>query len=235
MLVQLRNRELKEAIVEQVCYLNWKCTGAIRGKVSEAVIGEDGSWDLQNAPTVVGLANNEALVAELERLGWVQLKPGHVHMAVLTNSNQTASANILVRRNGVDLQILPARRSAMPQRFGLDHESLTQGRVVRHHLSFTTFNLYEGILRFAASFMSDEGDYDRFFKSVGRAKQRRSRPEGGEVLMRDIYGTIPNDPGDDRDFLRDFYDTNSSGPGDRVYLGGGVWLGDGGRVIDWER
>ena len=166
-------------------------------------------------------------MAEFERLGWVQLKPGHVHIAVLTNSNQTASANILVRKNGVDLHILPARRSAMPERFGQDHESLTEGRVVRHHLSLTTFNLYEGILRFAASFMSDEGDYERFFKSVGRAKQRRSRPEGGEVLMRDIYGTIPNDPGDDRDFLRDFYDTNSSGPGDRVYLGG--------RRVAWRR
>ena len=49
-LVQLRNRELKPAIVVQIRFHNWSCTGAISGKVSEAVIREDGSWDLQKPP-----------------------------------------------------------------------------------------------------------------------------------------------------------------------------------------
>ena len=188
-LVQLRNHGLKRATVVQLRYSNWNCTGRIVGKVSEAVLREDGSWDVGNAPSVVGLATNEAFVAELERLGWVPLKPGHVHAAALTNSNQTASANILMRKNGIDLHILPSRRSAMPQRFGQDQDSLAEGRVVRHHFAHTTFNLYEGILRFAASFMSDEGDYDRFFKAVGVAKRRPSRPLG-DVYVRDIPASV---------------------------------------------
>lgn len=180
-LVELRNRGLKPARVVQLRFHNWSCTGRIVGKVSEAVLREDGSWEIGKAPSVVGLVNNEAFVAELERLGWVPLKPGHVHAAVLTNSNQTASANILVRKNGIDLHILPTRRSAMPERFGQDQDSLAEGRVVRHHFAHTTFNLYEGILRFAASFMSDEGDYERFFKPVG---VRKWRPWA--VVVRDI-------------------------------------------------
>ena len=163
-LVQLPNRRLTPATVVQVRYLSWRCGGQIRGKVSEAVLREDGYWSLRNCPVVVGLATNEVFIAEVKRQGWVPLKRGHVHMAALTNSNQTLSANILVRRNGIDLQILPTRRSTLPRPFELSQESITEGRVVRHYFAHTTFNLYEGILRFADSFMSDEDNYDRFFR-----------------------------------------------------------------------
>jgi len=108
-LVQLPKRRLTPATVVKIDYLSWKCVGQIRGKVSEAAQDVDGYWSLRNCPAVVGLATNEVFIAELKGRGWVPLKRGHVHIAALTNSNQTSSANILVRRNGIDLQILPAR------------------------------------------------------------------------------------------------------------------------------
>lgn len=225
-LVHLPNRRLRHATVVQICYLSWKCAGHIRGKVSEAVQGEDGHWSLRNCPTVVGFATNEVFVAELKRLSWVPLKRGHVHMAALTYSNETLSANILVRRNGIDLQILPARRNTMPRPFSLYQESIAEGRVVRHHFAHTTFNLYEGILRFATSFMSDEGNYDRFFKSVGSSDRRT------EKLKQEAENQRRSRSEHEPEGLSDYYDMVSDGSGAPVYLGDGMWIGADGSLHD---
>jgi hypothetical protein len=225
-LVHLPNRRLTPATVVQISYLSWKCMGQIKGKVSEAFLDEDGYWSVRNCPSVVGFANNEMFVAELKRRGWVPLKSAHIHMAALTNSNQIISANILVRRNGIDLQMLPERRSSLPRSFSLNKESITEGRVVRHYFAHTTFNLYEGILRFTDSFMSDEGNYERFFKSVG-SSDRRTDKQKHEAENRRKSGTEPEPNG-----LSDYYDMVSDGSGVPVYGGDGMWIGAGGSLHD---
>ena len=228
-IVHMPNRRLTPATVVQISYLNWTCLGRIMGKRSEAVKGDDCYWSVKNCPSVVGFANNEVFVAEIKRRGWVPLKRGHIHMAALTNSNQTLSANILVRKNGIDLQILPARRSTLPRPFGLTQESFAEGRVVRHYFSHTTFNLYEGILRFAESFMSDEDNYDRFFKSVGSSDRRtESLKQESENRRRSRAECEP-------DGLSDYYDAVSDGSGAPVYAGDGMWIGSGGSLHDWGR
>jgi hypothetical protein len=228
-IVHQPNRRLTPATVVQIRYLSWNCGGQIKGKVSEAEQGEDGFWSLRNCPSVVGLVTNDAFVAELKLQGWVPLKRGHIHMAALTNSNQTLSANILVRRNGIDLQILPTKRNALPRPFELSQESITEGRVVRHHFAHTTFNLYEGILRFATSFMSDDGNYDRFFTSVGSSDRRTEKQkQDAEVRRRTPVEREP-------DGLSDYYDMVSDGSGEPVYGGDGMWIGAGGSLHDWGR
>ena len=228
-LVQIPNRRLTPATVVQICYLSWKCAGQIKGKVSEGLQSEDGYWKLSNCPDVIGLATNEVFISELKRRGWIPLKRGHVHMAALTNSNTTESANILVRRNGIDLQILPARRIFLPRPFGLTQESVTEGRLVRHYFSNTTFNLYEGVLRFADSFASDEGNYDRFFKSAGTS-DRRTEKQKQEAENRKILRTEQEPNG-----MKDYYEMVSDGTGTAVYAGDGVWIGVGGSMHDRER
>lgn len=225
-LVHLPNRRLKPATVVQISYLSWKCIGQIKGKVSEALLDEEGYWSVRNCPSVVGFATNEMFVAELKRRGWVPLKSGQIHMAALTNSNQIFSANILVRRNGIDLQMLPERRSSLPRPFSLNQESITEGQVVRHYFAHTTFNLYEGILRFADSFMSDEGNYDRFFKSVGSSDRRTDKQKQEAENRR--KSRIEREP----DGLRDYYDMVSDGSGASVYGGDGMWIGAGGSLHD---
>ena len=175
------DRHVKRATVAMLAYLNWNCSGQIRAKVSEAVLEEDGYWTIHDVPAVVGFATNGVFVSELERLGWVPLKCRQTYRFGLTQSNQTASANILVRKNGIDLQMLPASRTALPQPLELPQESLTEGRVVRHFFAQTTFNLYEWVLQFAASFRADEGNYDRYFQPVGsKDKSIEAALRGGE-------------------------------------------------------
>jgi hypothetical protein len=231
-LVQIPERRLASATVVQVRNLSWKCVGQIRGKISEAVQDQDGYWSLGACPTVVGQATNEVFIAELKRRGWIPLKLGNVHMAALTNSNGTGSANILVRRNGIDLQILPARRESVPRPFSLSQESVSEGRFVRHYFSHTTFNLYEGILRFASSFMADEGNYDRFFKSVG-SSDRRTEEQKHETENRRRLRTESSDG--EADGMAEYYDMMSDGSGGPIYAGDGIWVGPGGSMHDWGR
>lgn len=228
-LVQLPKRRLTPAKIVQICYLSWKCAGQIKGKLSESVRGEDGYWLLRNSPAIVGVATNEVFITELKQRGWIPLKRSHIHMAALTNSNKTASANILVRRNGIDLQILPSRRNSTPRPFGLIQESFSEGRTVRHHFSHTTFNLYEGILRFADSFMSDEDNYDRFFQSVGRSDRRTEKQKQESENRRRLRSE--REP----DAMGDYYDMVSDGSGEPVYFGDGIWVGAGGSMHDWGR
>ena len=225
-IVHLPNRRLTPATVVQIRYLSWKCLGQIRGKVSEAIQGEDGYWSLRDCPSVVGFATNEVFVAELKRRRWVPLKRGSIYLSALTNSNQTLSANILVRRNGIDLQILPIKRNIIPRPFSQNQDSLTEGQVVRHYFAHTNFNLYEGILRFADSFMSDEGNYERFFKSVGASDRRTDKQkQEAESRRQSRARREPNG-------LSDYYGMISDGSGAPVYGGDGMWIDAAGRLYD---
>ncbi len=229
-LVEFPNRPITPASVVQVRYLNWNCSAKVRCKVTEATKDDDGEWSLRNCPLVVGLTTRESLIIELKRRGWVSLRPSRMHRAPLTNSNTTASANILLRTNGVDLQILSAKRASLPRPFSLNQESVTEGDFVRHHLAHTTFNLFEGILRFANSFMADEGNYERFFKSVGASDKRTD--ELKEEAKRQRIGRAD---GELDNAMSDYYATVSDGSGDPVYMSDGMWLGDDGRLHDWGR
>ena len=97
---------------------------------------------------------------------------------------------------------------------------------MRHYFAHTTFNLYEGILRFAVSFMSDEGNYDRFFKSVGSSDRRT------EELRQEAERRKRMKAEREPDALSDYYDEMSDGSGDNVYLGDGMWVGAGGSLHD---
>ncbi|SSL44498.1 Uncharacterised protein [Klebsiella pneumoniae] len=85
-------------------------------------------------------------------------------------SNQRETSQILFRKNGVDLLILPERIATLPAPGSVVHIRISKGQVVRHFLSGTTFNLYEGIYRFARSFTREENNYVRFFQAVGSPK-----------------------------------------------------------------
>jgi hypothetical protein len=206
-LVQMPEKPVLVAHVTDVAYLSWMCAGQIKGKVSEAQQREDGSWALRGCPSVVGLATNGVFVTQLKLRGWVPLKSTSVHSDALTYSNEAESANILLRRNGIDLQILSKRR-AMPKPLVLPKDVIGDSRFVRHYFSHTTFNLYEGILRFAESFMANERNYDRFFISVGR-KDRRSEALKEASLKRQY---AKNEGGSDNwrsdwcDGMNDWYD-----------------------------
>jgi hypothetical protein len=101
--------------------------------------------------------------------------------------------------------------------------------VVHHSLAHTTFNLFEGVLRFARSFISDGGDYDRYFKPVGSSDRRTEKlKEAAAARRKARVEREANGPSD-------YYEMVSDGSGAAVYGGDGMWIGPGGSLHDWGR
>ena len=221
--VRLADRRLRPAVVEKLQYLNWTSTAYIECTISEASQESDGTLNLPTgSPLHFGLATHQALARSLKGSGWIPLKHYlRTYMIIFSLSNETQTANILLRKNGVDLQILADRHELKPAPMSVYEIPLTQGQVVRHYLAHTTFNLFEGIHRFATAFASNDGNYDRFLTSVGSKDKRTPEQKAKSRLkrneMQDIYGAV------------------SDGSGGPAYLGDGVWMTSGGGMHDWGR
>lgn len=168
---------LRVATIQRIEYLNWDCKGRIECKASDITRDETGNIQLpRELRRVYGMTTSEIFVRELLSLGWISVKPNRkMYRVVLCKSNKSDLAYIYVRRNGIDLQILQGehQKKIIPER---GHpESLDVGRVVRHALSHTTFNLFEGIVRFSKSFSNNEVDLDRFFVRQGSSDKRNEK------------------------------------------------------------
>jgi len=213
--IRLANSVLKSATVVRMAYLNWDCKGRIECKLSEAATRK---LSVENRPDIaeitVGLTTIDAVMIQLRKTGWIPLKPvSKQYRIAATHCNRTQTANIFFRKNGVDLQILPGLPHSRPGSFSKINISLSEGRVVRHFLSQTTFNLYEGISRFATSFLANEDNYDRFFKSVGSSDRARQ-----EVKNR-AHDSSPEKEMSLREALAGCED----GAG-RIYLSDGIYI-----------
>ncbi|MHA6203692.1 hypothetical protein ACXU4B_04605 [Dyella soli] len=227
-LVRLADGGLKQAVVTRVIFLNWDCKSRIECKESEATSDSEGNLlPPRGSPVTKGLATPKAAGEALRKQGWIPIAPFSYYNLVFTRSNDSQTANILFRKNGVDFQILSSIPEVEPKPFSPFLHELTDGRIVRHYLSQTTFNLYEGVLRFSESFHRNENEYERFFKPVGSKEKRTA----------DLAARLPPDRNRDstRNGLSDIYDACSGASEGDAYMGDEMWISSGGRVYDGER
>ena len=170
-IVELLGDRFEIGRVSTVKYLDWNCKARVVCKVSEGEITSRGVQVAPGTPRSVGIVSGEMLIARLRERGW---KPCHwlvTYRMVLAFNNEIQTARILVRRHGVDFQVLPDLQT-LPPALSKVSISRNDGRFVQHFLAHTTFNLYEGAIRFAEAFERNEGNYDRFFVSVGESDRR---------------------------------------------------------------
>lgn len=223
--VRRSDGKLTNAIVRRLQYLSWDCAGRIECKLSEAAVANDGNIVVpQGSPLIVGLATAEAFIKALRSRGWIPLKSKQIMYKVLANVNASHTAYIFIRRNGIDVQLLPLNGQKNLDRTVHASFRPREGRVVRHYLAHTTFNLYEGMLRFSDSFLKDEPDLERYFVSQG-ADDRRTDELKAQSEMRKRQ----------RSEMADIYDACSDGSGGPAYLSDGIWITSGGRTHDWGR
>ncbi|WP_263565211.1 hypothetical protein [Paucibacter sp. DJ1R-11] len=180
-IVRFPSGRFATAEVASIQYLNWNCGAEILCKLAEAkIIGSQVQLN-PGASRTVGLVRIKDLEDALRTRGWLRFFSNvHVYKGVLAFNNASQTARIWIRTNGVDLQVLP-HRQPLPRAFSREpNELIKEGRLVRHFLSHTSFNLLEGIVRFAESFESDQGSYDRFFIPQGR-RDRRTEDQRSRV------------------------------------------------------
>lgn len=225
-IVRLGSGELRHALIMQKKYLNWDCKGRVECKVSEA--GENNFGEIvlpRGCPIISGVATPTAFVSAARSLGWIPQKPSQrMYKNVLARVNETSTAYIFVRRNGIDIKIIERTGGDELRPYGLCQCSLSEGRVVRHSLAHTSFNLFEGVLRFCKSFDGNETDLDRYFVAVGDSDKRTEE-------LKEVSRARKSQ----RSEMQDIYDACSDGSGGPAYLGDGMWITSGGRIDDLGR
>lgn len=222
--------QLRLAVVAAVKFLNWDCQARIVCKSSEASFMPDGSFRLNpGVPEKLGLLTKESLISILRDRGWTPLKHSTMtYRMVLMGTNDFDTARIWVRRNGVDLQLLPSVVEPLPRPFSALSGQVGVGRFVRHHLAHSEVNLFEFVLLFAEAFEQERGDYDRFFVEVGQ-RDKRTDELREESARRNETRRLQGSK-DAGGSMEDVYDAASSGDGSDAYLSDGVWITAGGRV-----
>lgn len=172
--VRRADGKLRLAMIQRLKYLNWDCNSRIECKLDEATQKSDGEIVLPKAsPLIYGISTADTFIRELKSQGWTSVKYiNRTYRAVLGNSNESSISYILVRKNGLDIQIISCNNNEPIQPFGIYSRSLSEGKVVRHSLAHTSFNLFEGILRFSKIFIDDETDLDRYFVPQGCSDKR---------------------------------------------------------------
>jgi hypothetical protein len=236
-IVRRSDGKLKHAIVKELRYLNWDCNGRIECKMPEA--GEDKKGNIilpKGSSRIVGIVTSDAFIKKLRSMGWIPLKPKHkMYRAILAKKNCNHTAYIRVRKNGVDIQLFPSENEYSPVPYSLYEHGASDGRVVRHALAHTTFNLYEGILRFSNSFIHEEQNLDKYFVPVGSTDKRtielKEKSEAERRAREESERLVNIEEQDDFDL----YDVCSDGSGEPAYLGDGLWVTSDGRSHDWGR
>ena len=188
-IVKMSDGRLATGAVLALKYLNWDCKSRIICKADEGTVSDGGVHLAPGTPRKIGLVSGDCLIALLRERGWTPFRHTNTYRMVLAFNNEVQTGRIWVRKNGVDLQLL-SDVQPMPAQFSKPSFSISDGRFVRHYLSHTTFNLFEGATRFAQAFERDEGAYDRFFDSVGQGDRRgsddRDPKQLGQVPAREL-------------------------------------------------
>lgn len=225
-IVRLGSGELRHALVVQKKYLNWDCKGRVECKASEASESSIGETILpRGCPIISGIATPTAFVSAVRNMGWIPQKASQrMYRNVLARANETRTAYIFVRRNGIDIKVVEGVADELLRPYSLCNCSLSEGRVVRHSLAHTTFNLFEGVLRFCKSFDGNETDLDRYFVAVGDSDKRTEELKAISKARKS-----------QRSEMQDIYDACSDGSGGPAYLGDGMWISSSGRLDDFGR
>jgi hypothetical protein len=218
-LVRLGNGTYRPGTVEKIQYLDWKCDGAVVCKMTEAVKKGSGFIPGQGVSPFRGLTNNRAMIQHLRSRGWVSLGHGANFKALCGYYNGRDTAHIWFTNRSIRLEILDCAEPVPPEGT-FAAATPRSNRQVMHRFSRTTFNLYEGIARFAATFEANTCDYDRFFKPVGSRSRQPVDVERARGLVRQ-----------ERDEMADLYKA-MGGDGGSLYLSDGLYLGPGGNWRD---
>lgn len=222
--------KLRNATIARLQYLNWDCKGRIECKKSESTLDSNGNIILpKGSPLAFGMSNSYPFIKALRENGWIPVKSRQsMYKAVLANVNDRFVAYIFLRANGIDIRMFHRTNNEQVTPYSLYERSSLDGREVRHFLSNTTFNLYEGILRFSSSFLSNETNLDRYFVSQGSTDKRTEE-------LKDLAKEREKSKKKYKNEMLDIYDACSDGSGGPAYLGDGIWITSDGGMHDWGR
>ena len=130
-----------------------------------------------------GILNHELFIKELSAKGWITLQRhryrsstcSHSTVGVYSIQAKGRTAFIYLHNTDVFLQVIDRHIDNIVQSAcsRLTKPNSNLGNTVHHALSMTSFNLYDGLLRFSKSFIDGEKDLSRYFISQGEKNESK--------------------------------------------------------------
>ena len=207
-IVRTKDQRLSVAFVNKLEYLNWNCGAEILCKLSERSKNADGNYIIpKGAPYKKGYAMSNTLVNILDLKGWEKMTPAKkTYSLAMGKKNQTQTAFILFRKNGIDIQLHDSKNYEV-KKSGSWAISTTEGRMVRNYYARTNKNLFKWIESFATDFDKNKKNLEKYFIPQG-SKDKRPRDTD----------CIPSyNQKDEGSPIKDILDG-------KVFLGGGLYI-----------
>jgi hypothetical protein len=207
-IVRTKDERLSVAFVNKLEYLDWNCDAEIVCKLSEGSKNTDGKYLIpKGTPYKKGYAQTNTLVNILDLIGWKKMTPANKTFSlVMGKKNQTQTAFILFRKNGIDIQLHDSK-NYLVKKGGSWTISTTEGKMVRNYYARTNKNLLHWIESFATDFDNNKKNLEKYFIPQG-SKDKRPR---------------------DTDFIPSCSQKDESYPKDDIYdgivsLGNGLYM-----------
>ena len=187
-IVRTKDQRLSAAFVNKLEYLNWNCGAEVLCRLSEITKNPDDDYIIpEGAPYKIGYAVPNTLVNILDLKGWEKMTPANkTYSLAMGKKNQTQTAFILFRKNGIDIQIHDSKNYEV-EKGSSWAISTTEGRMVRNYYARTNTNLFQWIESFATDFDNNKRNLDKYLIPQGsKDKKRRDTdyiPPGDLVLQ----------------------------------------------------
>ena len=133
----------------------------------------DGNYVIpKGAPFKKGYASSNTLVNILDLKGWQKMTPANkTYSLVMGKKNQTNTAFILFRKNGIDIQLHDSKKYEV-KKGGSWAISTTEGQIVRNYYARTNNNLLKWIESFATDFDDNKKNLEKYFIPQGSKDKR---------------------------------------------------------------
>lgn len=216
--VKMNNRPLKWARVADINYLNWNCQNAIECLARKAKFTKDGIiLPPGESQSVRGLARPYDLAVCLYKIGWVPRRAANKsYRMAYTSVNRTQTALILMRKNGIDVQIIDGLPTEEVKPNSVLSTRQADGPWFCQPLHGSLHNIFERTAAFAEAFLRNERDLEDMVVPLQTTKVLPKPPPRMRTTEDDLYSTL-------------------GGEGEPIYLSDGVWLTSGGGAHDWGR
>ncbi|MEI2806818.1 MAG: hypothetical protein V9G18_13020 [Albidovulum sp.] len=216
--VKMSNRPLKWARIADINYLNWNCQNTIECLASEAKFTKDGIvLPSGDSRSVNGLARPYDLAVFLYKIGWVPRRAASkMYRMAYSAQNRTQTSLILMRKNGIDVQII--NDTSMDKMIPNSALSISRsdGPFIGQPFHGSLSNILERTADFAQAFLRNEENLEAMVEPLQTTKILPKPPPKVREGEDDLYSAL-------------------GGAGEPIYLSDGVWLTSDGGAHDWGR
>ena len=214
--VNMSKSPLKWAKIIDINFLNWNCQNTIECLASEANFTKDGIiLPPGESRSVMGLTRLYDLKVSLYSIGWTPRRTASkMYRMAYSATNQNQTSLILMRKNGIDVQIIESLPTKTIRPNSILSISQSNGPFIRQPFYGSRDNILERTLKFAKAFLKNLENLETMVEPLQTTKTLPKSLQTTKTLSR---------PFSSSQYGEDLY-SDLGGDGEPIYLSDGIWL-----------